>query len=314
MKNHSAKRGRTVAALAVLTGYGAAVHCAVQKALLRRPAEELLTSEKPYLAWVNDYRAEISDGIAWIEQTPHERWQILSDDGLCLAADFYPTAGARGAVLAFHGYASSAKRDFCCAAKWYAEQGFSVLLVSQRAHGDSGGRYIGMGARERYDCARWAWEADRRLGGMPLVLAGVSMGATTVLCATALSLPASVRAVVADCGFESPMEIFREQAKKRYPVPPSLLLAPADLLVRRRAGFALGEISTVSAMRTNRLPTFFLHGTADRFVPAAHTLAAYRACPAKKRLVLVPGAVHTNAFVVGGERVRAALSEFLADV
>ena len=47
-------------------------------------------------------------------------------------------------------------------------------------------------------------------GPAPVYLAGVSMGATSVLMATALPLPANVRGVIADCGFTSPRAIMAQ--------------------------------------------------------------------------------------------------------
>ena len=291
----------------------AAGRAAMCRALARRPArEDFLLSKQPYLAWIDEYRAKIEAGVHWIESAPRERWRIQSHDGLSLTADFYPVPNARGTVLAFHGYASDARKDFCCAAQWYAKQGFSVLLVQQRAHGESGGAYTTLGALERMDCRRWAQKADHRLGGkLPLVLAGVSMGATAVLTALNLPLPESVCAVVADCGFLSPRRILAEQARRFYRVPPALLLPAADFFAGRLAGFHFSDISTVRAMEDNRLPVFFLHGEADAFVPLGHTLLAYAACSAPKELCLVPKAVHTAAFPVGGEAVQKKLGTFL---
>ncbi|MBO4944768.1 MAG: hypothetical protein J6C91_05885, partial [Muribaculaceae bacterium] len=41
--------------------------------------------------------------------------------------------------------------DFSCATEFYYSLGFNLLLVDQRSHGRSDGKYIGFGALERLD-------------------------------------------------------------------------------------------------------------------------------------------------------------------
>lgn len=55
----------------------------------------------------------------------------------------------------------------------------------------------------------------------------------------------------------------------------------------------------------------FVHGTADDFVPPAMTEAAYAACPAAdKTLILVEGAMHGCSYLRDRARCEAALRQF----
>ena len=164
----------------------------------------------------------------------------------------------------------------------------SLLLVDQRAHGSSQGKYLTFGVRERLDVLSWATYMGQKLGqNAPLILGGLSMGATTVLLASCFDFPANVRAVIADCGFTSPYEIAKASLRRDYPkAPVSLLLPLCSLVTRLFAGFGLRDGSTIDAVRESRYPILFLHGTGDTFVPYEMTKRAFDACTAPKRMTL----------------------------
>jgi fermentation-respiration switch protein FrsA (DUF1100 family) len=56
-----------------------------------------------------------------------------------------------------------------------------------------------------------------------------------------------------------------------------------------------------------RMPVLFVHGAADRFVPARFSQALYDAARSPKRLLVVEGATHNNSMRVGSDEYRDAL-------
>ena len=99
------------------------------------------------------YRDAVLEGAAWIARQPVEAVKVQSFDGLRLRGRLLPADGERrGVLLLFHGYRSAAEVDFSCAARFYHQLGFDLLLADQRAHGRSQGRFLTMGVRERQDC------------------------------------------------------------------------------------------------------------------------------------------------------------------
>ena len=138
------------------------------------------------------------------------------------------------------------------------------------------------------------------------------MGSSTVLMATGLPLPPTVKGVIADCGFTSPYEIAKSVLRRDAPkAPVSLLLPLCSLVTRLFAGFGLRDGSTIDAVRESRYPILFLHGTGDTFVPYEMTKRAFDACTAPKRLILVDGAEHGKSYVKEPDRVRQELKAFL---
>ena len=146
-------------------------------------------------------REEMLALIGELAQRPFERVSITSHDGLRLTARYYHTADGAPLDIAFHGYRGHALRDFCGGSCISFQLGHNLLLVDQRAHGESEGRTISFGAQERLDCLSWIRWANKRFGCPEIALFGVSMGAATVLLATALELPENVLCAVADCSY-----------------------------------------------------------------------------------------------------------------
>lgn len=296
---------------AVLLLLLAGLLCALAALLRVRAANPLDPKLLGKSSWKHHIRT-VMDGVTWLdEHTKEEHW-IESYDGLRLYARFCPADNARGTVLRMHGYRSEGRVDFSCVASYYHSLGFNLLLADQRAHGKSDGHFITYGLKERYDCQRWAEYLAKRFGpNHPIVLSGISMGAATVLMASNLPLPESVRGIVADCGFTSPRDIIRHVMRWRYHVPAFPFLTLTNLWAWILTGKALGACSATACVQETKLPILFLHGAADRFVPCWMSEQNYEACQSEKELVLVDGATHGLSFVTDPDRCKAAMDRFL---
>ncbi|MEA5051760.1 MAG: alpha/beta hydrolase [Oscillospiraceae bacterium] len=244
------------------------------------------------------YQAAVDEGAAWLRAAEKEDVWLDSFDGLRLHAYFLPAAGrAKRAVLCAHGYRGSYDYDFSGAARWLHENGCDLLLIDERAHGRSEGHYICYGAKERFDVRDWANWLDKRYdGALPVYLDGLSMGAATVLMASGLVLPGSVRGIVADCGFTSPRAIFEHNIRSLYHLPVYPLLWFFGLYCRVFAKFGLGDASTLDALRVNTRPVLLVHGGADNFVPTRMSRENYDACTAPKELYIVEGVGHAASY------------------
>lgn len=254
---------------------------------------------------------DIRKGAGFIRKQPSEEIYISSTDGLRLHGKFIPAENAKATVILFHGFRSFAEFEFSLIAEKYHKRGYNLLLATQRAHGKSEGKYITFGLCERLDCAKWAEYIAERFPSLPIVLEGVSMGATTVLMASGEKLPKNVRCVIADCGFTSPEEIFVYVAKHKLHLPPALFVPAFSRLFKKKTGHAAGEFSTIDALRETSLPVLFIHGEADNFVPCEMSRKGADACGSEHILITVPGASHGKSYVVDKEKCDKALDEFL---
>lgn len=238
--------------------------------------------------------------------------EILARDGARLVGHWLPCKDPKRVMVAMHGWRSSWNGDFGLIADFFHDSGCSVLYAEQRGQGNSGGRYMGLGALERQDCVDWARWAEKQADGLPIYLAGVSMGATTVLMAAGLGLPASVRGILADCGFTSPQDIGRHILEKNLHLSCDRRINTADIMCRRKNGMGICSCSAVEAMRKNKLPVLFVHGAKDSFVPVSMTYENYNACAGPKELLIIPEADHGMSYYLEPERYQQALKAFWA--
>ncbi|MCQ2497526.1 MAG: alpha/beta hydrolase [Lachnospiraceae bacterium] len=85
-------------------------------------------------------------------------------------------------AICVHGYRSFGLYDIGPKAKLLRDAGYNLLIVDNRAHGMSEGKYIGFGNPDSYDIMKWCEFIKDRFGdNVEILLAGLSMGAATVL-------------------------------------------------------------------------------------------------------------------------------------
>ena len=257
-----------------------------------------------------EFKEQILKGRDWIEAQQPETVEISSFDGLRLRAELILHPHPRGTLLLFHGWYGSTVTDFGYAIQEYYDRNLNLLLVHQRAQGKSEGHYMTFGIRERHDVHAWTkWHAARFGQELPIVLAGLSMGATTVLMSCGEPFAENVRGVIADCGFTAPQDIITSVVRSMH-LSAKLIVPLIGMQTKLFAGFGLREYSTVEAMRRMTLPIFFAHGEADTFVPCSMSIEAYEACKSKdKLLLLVPNATHGKSFPRAPEKYRACLND-----
>lgn len=255
----------------------------------------------------------IQEAALCLQAHENEIVRITAHDGTPLVGHFIPAPQPRRVIIAFHGWRSKWYKNFGLQSKFWYEDGCSVLYVEQRGQNESGGAYMGFGMTERYDCLDWINFIIGKCGAeLPIYLAGVSMGAATVLMASGLALPENVHGILADCGYTSPRAIFRHVAQKNLHIGYGVKGKIADEIYKHKLRMDPGACSAVQELRRATVPVLFIHGTADRFVPIEMTFENYLACASPKELLVVPGAGHTYCCAVDPERYRKTEEEFFA--
>lgn len=244
----------------------------------------------------------------------YEPVTITSYDGKKLFARYYHAADGAPLQIQFHGYKSSAVLDFCGGSKLAGRLGHNALVVDQRSHGKSEGKAITFGIKERKDCLSWIEYARSRFGeNVKIILAGLSMGAATVLMATDLKLPDNVIGVMADCPYSSPKEIIMKVCQDMH-LPPKLLYPFIKLGARLFAHFNLEESSAVNAVKQTKLPILLIHGEADHFVPCSMSRRIYEVCPSRIMLETIPDAGHGLSYMVNPQKYEDVTVEFIRKI
>jgi fermentation-respiration switch protein FrsA (DUF1100 family) len=266
-------------------------------------------------AKMDEYAVRMAPVGEWLEAQPQEHIFIRSRDGLNLHAIYIPAESpSKKLVLLHHGFTSHAV-DNATHAYFFHEQGYEVLLLDLRAHGESDGKYVGFGVLDRFDTLEWVRYGRERFGeDVQIVLHGTSMGGATVLMALGLpEIQGTVSAVIADCAYTSPSDIFAHVIRKDYHLPPAPIIKLNGLYSGFLAGYRFNEYSTLNALRNNRVPVLFIHGKEDKFVPTWMTQQNYDDCPSKKRLLFVENAGHGSSVFENRALYEQTEKEFLAE-
>ena len=271
-------------------------------------------------------------GEVWGRQPGIERVEILSEDGYRLrgvllevkaglgdedssvqTADMDESgekASHRWAVL-LHGYTGS-KEMMYGYAYWYSLNGFNVLAPDFRCQGESEGDYIGLGASDSEDLARWIDLILERDPEAEIVLHGLSMGASTALLyAGRENLPDNIKAVISDCAYTDAYSMFQEKIGSWFHLPTFPVVDSAELVIRLRAGYDLKETSPLKAVSISRIPALFIHGEEDRMIPVEMCRKLYGAALSDKQIMIVEGAGHAQAADKDPQRYFDAVKVFL---
>ncbi len=248
---------------------------------------------------------------------PHEDVYIQSQDGLTLHGTWFPGCGAetKKVVICFHGYTSKGMSDYIGLSGYYLKHGYGMLLVDERAHGESEGKYIGFGCLDRYDALKWIqWVIDREGEDVQILLHGTSMGASTVLMTSGLTLPDQVKGIVSDCAFTSPKYVFTHVLHSMYHLPAFPMIPVSDAVNKKRAGYGLDECNAAREVRKAKVPILFIHGDADTFVPCSMCDEIYENCASPKKKLIIKGAAHAESYYKDTAAYEQALNEFTEDL
>lgn len=271
-----------------------------RRTMIRNHAKRGRTMDMSGTNW-DQYIPTIHSDKEWLNKQPQEAVSIMSEDGLRLWGTFFPCSSEESSfakvAICFHGYTSEGLNDYSSLARFYLSEGFHLLIVDERSHGKSEGTYIGFGCLDRIDARLWMEYAVKRFGeNCQILLQGISMGASTVLMSTGLTLPKQVKVAVSDCAFTSAYEVFRSVLKTMYHLPAFPLMNLADWMSKKEAGYGLDECNAKREVAKAQIPILFIHGSADTFVPCSFVYQLYGSCRSDKKLLIVPGASHAEAY------------------
>ncbi len=259
----------------------------------------------------DSFQARINETGARLLEKNIEEVEITSRDGLRLVGHWYPCENAKRVLVAMHGWRSSWNMDFGMIADFWHNEGCSILFAEQRGQNKSEGEYMTFGYMERYDCLDWVnFVNERTERKYPVYLAGVSLGASTVLMTAGLDLPENIKGVIADCGFSSAYGIWSHIVKVNMKLSYGLRGKVIDMYCKKHIGITSKEISTIEAMKKTKLPILFIHGSDDSFVPIEMSFENYKASSGPKHLLVIPGAIHGQSYDVGQEKYEEATRRF----
>src|SRR5262252_5056991 len=237
---------------------------------------------------------------------------FTSIDGIPLRGWWNPGDASRPVIIFVHGLNRS-RVELLERAAESSKRGYGVFLFDLRNHGASGRAYTTIGIFESRDvCAASKW-VRQKAGGRPQVLWGVSMGASSSILA-AKQCP-GFAAIVSDSSFLSFRDTVSHHLNLLFRLPSFPIANLIVAITGLRMGFDPDDGDVEAAIRKIHVPILFIAGGADRRMPPelAERMLQASGHPVKELLV-IPGAVHGEAFRTDKEKYLNSVYRFLERV
>jgi fermentation-respiration switch protein FrsA (DUF1100 family) len=247
------------------------------------------------------------------DELDKEEVEVKSLDDLILRGMFIERfKQGKKIIILVHGYnlAYPKSLEFI---NMFFEEGFNVLIVDQRGHGKSEGKYATYGYYEKYDLDLWVNWAIKRLGEDAIIgLHGQSMGGATVL--EYAPINKYVKFIIADCPYSDVWCLMKHQFKKLNHVPVFPFAFITDRRLKKKAKFSFKDVSPINSIRDSDIPVMFIHGEKDNFVPTYMSEEMYNIKKGIKKLLIIEGAEHANAYVTNKDTYEKEVSSFLKEI
>lgn len=316
------KHSRTLLIGAGILSAGMATFAIISYSLTKKLVKIALDREVPKASDKSRYRIsgikatdpqgkKILDAAHRLKNADCETVETTGCDNEKLVGHLLESENPKRIIIAVHGWRSSWNNDFGMIADFWHDNGCHVLYVEQRGQNNSGGEYMGFGMIERYDCLQWInWVIKNIDNTLPIYLAGISMGAATVLMTSGLDMPQNVHGIIADSGFTSAHDIWKYVTENNLHLSYKMVGFLADSMCKKKINMGTKDYSTKDALSNTNIPVLFIHGSHDKFVPVEMTYENYLTCNSQKELLIVPGAGHGRSYLVDREKYEKSVLDF----
>lgn len=264
-------------------------------------------------AWlVGDRQSAPANSAVAAAAPPASDIELVASDGLRIAGTFYPGARSNGpAVLLLHGNDGS-RASMADAAQWLAGQGYAVLAIDFRGHGESAKVDRSFGFFEARDAhAAFAWLKQRQQGA-PVAIIGSSLGGAAAMIGE--DGPIAADALVLQAVYPDIRSAIHNRLASRLGGAAAMVLEPMlSYQSRLRIGVWPDRLAPIVAIRQNRSPLLVIGSTGDRYTPPSETQALFDAASGDKQLWLVDGQSHEAMTVAGDGAWRDRVGRFLVE-
>lgn len=240
-----------------------------------------------------------------------ETWFPARGERVTISAWHLPAPGAERAIIVAHGVGGRRGKEFTIPSHellgYLVAQGFTVLVLDLRGHGDSSPARMTYGDSERRDILGAAdWLLGRGYAPGTIGVLGLSMGGVAGIGA-ARAEPA-IGALVVDSSCADFVAMLREHFRS-YSKLPQFFLPGALLLGRLLTGVQLERLRPAELLRSSaRRPLLVIHARGDALVPAAHAQALAEA--GNGALWLTDAPEHLGSFAADPQGYCACVGQF----
>jgi dipeptidyl aminopeptidase/acylaminoacyl peptidase len=207
---------------------------------------------------------------------PPQDVHFLASDGVEIAGWFLPSKLNKKAIILVHGMNSSRTAEFGGHFPEFAaglnREGFTILMIDLRGHGQSGNARFTFGITERRDViAAVNWLKSRGYQPKAIGVLGVSMGASTAIGATAED--PDIGALVIDSAYAEVYPVMQQNWSNVSGLS-NIFLPSTMILGSWITGYDLTQSKPVNEIRKIApRPVLIIHSRSDPFTPVNQAYA-----------------------------------------
>lgn len=267
---------------------------------------------------MSDVRVEINEATLDDYQLVGEQINVLSKDGLNINTYVVPNENSKGNIILLHGMHGMDATSLFDYVKFVFDLGFTAISVDMRAHGKSEGEQLSFGYHEVNDVLAVIefLKGDERFSSQPVILYGISMGASTAINTAAIS--EDVSAIIAVSPFLSIQnQIFDYMKRDGFPSAYAKLFQPSvNLVLSHKFGVSPKKESPKTTVKNlNNIPLLIIHSKYDSQTALYQAETLYDlASTNQKEIWIVDGDEHLiveDVLSEESEFYRKRISEFL---
>lgn len=171
-------------------------------------------------------------------------------------------------VIYAHGWCGNPDEETKVCRDFYEKDGFNILSIEQRAQQKSEIKLCTMGIRESRDLLSWINYVIAQDDKAEIVLFGLSMGAGTVTMTNRFSLPPQVKCLIADAGYSSIYQVFRNTSEPIFgKFFSAVFISSAYIDLKIFYHLDIKKTSPEAALKNCKIPCLFIQGDKDQMVP-----------------------------------------------
>ena len=244
-----------------------------------------------------------------LEDKGYETLIIKAYDGIELVGYYFPNNSDKTLIF-FHGHHANPTGIFAYHAMGALERGYNVLIVHERAHFKSGGKYSTFGYREQHDVISWIEAVKSKFNCKSIYLYGMSMGGTSVALASKDFDKTVVKAIAIECAYPSIPRLIKQLARELH-VPDFLFVWTIRIYAKIFAKLSFDSFDTTKSLQFDTTPTLFIHATNDTIAIESFLKDNYDNCSSmKKDTLVIENGYHAIAVPQMGEDALNKIFEF----
>lgn len=252
-------------------------------------------------------------GMEWFEEHKQKRTELhMVNEGMNLFGEYFDFGYDR-AVIVISGRTESLRYGYYFA-KPYVESGYNLLVIDQRAHGDSDGKYNTIGFDEHRDVIVWAKLIHERFGVRSIILHGICIGSSCALFAlTSPDCPDYLDGMVAEGMYPTFYENFKNHmVALKKPTFPFMFFI--NLWMKLFTGYSMRR-GPIHVIADYKKPLLMIHSREDLYsLPTTAVTLYEKAGSEQKTICWMEKGAHSQLRIVNTEAYDEAIEKFITEI